>query len=58
MIIFAIRLCNGLIRARARTREAWAGIAVQLQRHMDLAPNLVSAVPRPCLCRSKSSSFF
>jgi LemA protein len=35
---------NGLIRARARTREAWAGIAAQLKRRADLVPNLVSAI--------------
>ena len=40
----AIRVFNGLIQVRARTREAWAGIAVQLKRRTDLVPNLVSAV--------------
>jgi len=40
----AILLYNGLVQARARTGEAWAGIEVQLKRRADLAPNLVSAV--------------
>lgn len=40
----AIRIFNGLIQARARTREAWAGIAAQLKRRADLVPNLVSAI--------------
>lgn len=40
----AIRIFNGLIQARARTREAWAGIAAQLKRRADLVPNLLSAV--------------
>src|SRR4030042_4359583 len=40
----AMRVFNGLIQVRARTREAWAGIAVQLKRRTDLVPNLVSAV--------------
>src|SRR4030042_716547 len=40
----AIRVFNGLIQTRARTREAWAGIEAQLKRRADLVPNLVSAL--------------
>jgi LemA protein len=40
----AIRLYNGLVQARARAQEAWAGIEAQLKRRADLAPNLVSAI--------------
>jgi LemA protein len=35
---------NSLIRARARTDEAWSDISVQLKRRYDLIPNLVSTV--------------
>jgi LemA protein len=43
-VFLAILLYNGLVQARARTREAWAGIDVQLKRRADLVPNLVSTV--------------
>jgi LemA protein len=43
-VLLAILLYNGLVQARARTLEAWAGIEVQLKRRADLVPNLVSAV--------------
>ena len=43
-VLLAILLYNGLVQARARTREAWAGIDVHLKRRADLVPNLVSAV--------------
>ena len=42
--LLAILLYNSLVQARARAREAWAGIDVQLKRRADLVPNLVSAV--------------
>lgn len=35
---------NGFVRSRARTREAWSGIDVQLRRRADLVPNLVATV--------------
>ena len=44
LVLLAIRLYNGLVQARARAREAWAGIDVQLKRRANLVPNLVSAV--------------
>src|ERR1041385_4850920 len=40
-ILFAISLYNSLVRSRARTREAWSGIDVQLKRRASLIPNLV-----------------
>jgi LemA protein len=39
LVLLAIRLYNGLVQARARAREGWAGIDVQLKRRA----NLVSA---------------
>lgn len=42
--IWAILLYNNLIRARARTREAWSGIDVQLKRRSSLIPNLMETV--------------
>jgi hypothetical protein len=66
----AISIFNGLIQARARTREAWAGIAAQLKRRADLVPNLVSAIKGYAahelklmdvvahLCRFRSVEFF
>ncbi len=35
---------NGLVSARIRVREAWAGIDVQLKRRSSLIPNLVETV--------------
>ena len=43
-VVLAIFFYNGLVQARARTREAWADIEVQLKRRADLVANLVSAV--------------
>ena len=37
-------LYNGLVRARIRVQEAWAGIDVQLKRRSSLIPNLVETV--------------
>ncbi len=39
-----VLLYNRLVRARMRTREAWSGIAVQLNRRASLIPNLVETV--------------
>jgi LemA protein len=44
LVLLATYLYNGLVQARARTQEAWAGIAAQLKRRTELVPNLVSAV--------------
>lgn len=35
---------NRLVRLRNKLQEAWAGIDVQLQRRLDLIPNLVQVV--------------
>jgi LemA protein len=43
-VLFSISLYNRLVRARMRTREAWAGIDVQLKRRASLIPNLVETV--------------
>lgn len=43
--VFALILIyNGLVQARLRTKEAWAGIDVQLKRRASLIPNLVETV--------------
>jgi LemA protein len=44
LVLLAIRLYNGLVQARARALEGWAGIDVQLKRRADLVPHLVAAV--------------
>ncbi len=35
---------NQMVRAKVRVRQAWAQVAVQLQRRHDLVPNLVATV--------------
>ncbi|MCH7699342.1 MAG: LemA family protein [Chloroflexi bacterium] len=42
--LLILGIYNGLIRARVRSREAWAGIDVQLKRRASLIPNLVETV--------------
>ena len=44
MGLMMLGIYNGLIRSRVRTREAWAGIDVQLKRRASLIPNLVETV--------------
>lgn len=44
VVFFVWATYNGLIRARIRVREAWAGIDVQLKRRSSLIPNLVETV--------------
>ena len=44
VIVIAILLYNGLVRARQMAEEAWSGIDVQLKRRADLIPNLVETV--------------
>jgi LemA protein len=44
LLLWLIATYNRLVRTRNRTREAWAGIDVQLQRRADLVPNLVRTV--------------
>lgn len=44
LVFWVIGMYNGLVRARIRVREAWAGIDVQLKRRSSLIPNLVETV--------------
>ena len=44
VIIWYVATYNRLIRAKALTGEAWAGIDTQLKRRHDLIPNLVETV--------------
>jgi LemA protein len=43
-VLVGVALYNGLVRARVRTDEAWAGVETQLKRRHDLIPNLVESV--------------
>ena len=44
LFLIVLGIYNGLVRARIRVREAWAGIEVQLKRRSSLIPNLVETV--------------
>ena len=44
LVIAAIALYNNLVKLRNRVDTAWAQIDVQLQRRLDLIPNLVETV--------------
>lgn len=44
VVVVAVVLYNGLVRARLRVREGWSAIDVQLQRRASLIPNLVDTV--------------
>lgn len=44
VVISAVVIYNGLVRARVRVREAWSGVDVQLRRRASLLPNLMEAV--------------
>jgi len=44
MCIYTILTYNSLVKMRARTRNAWAQIDVQLKKRFDLIPNLVETV--------------
>ncbi len=44
VVIYAIVIYNGLVRARQMKEEAWSGIDVQLKRRADLIPNLIETV--------------
>ena len=44
LVVIAVFIYNGLVRAKVRTDEAWSDITVQLKRRYDLIPNLVSTV--------------
>lgn len=42
--VYLLWLYNSLVRARARVKEAWSHIDVQLKRRADLIPNLIETV--------------
>ncbi len=44
LILWVIFAYNKLVKLRARSKEAWADIDVQLKRRHDLIPNLVESV--------------
>lgn len=44
IVVFALGMYNGLVRARLKVREAWSAVQVQLQRRASLIPNLVETV--------------
>jgi LemA protein len=44
VVLYAIFVYNGLVRARQIAEEAWSGIDVQLKRRADLIPNLIETV--------------
>ena len=44
LLIFCIVMYNNLVQIRNRVDNAWAQIDVQLQRRLDLIPNLVETV--------------
>ena len=51
VIVLAIALVvmyNNLVQLRNRVDNAWAQVDVQLQRRLDLIPNLVETVKRIC----------
>ena len=41
LIIIAIVMYNNLVQLRNRVDNAWSQVDVQLQRRLDLVPNLV-----------------
>ena len=44
VVLYAIVVDTGLVRARQMKEEAWSGIDVQLKRRADLIPNLLETV--------------
>ncbi len=44
LLIATIVIYNAIVRAKIRVRQAWAQVAVQLQRRHDLIPRLVAVV--------------
>jgi len=44
VVVWAVMIYNGLIRAKNQVDEAWSDIDVQLKRRYDLIPNLLSTV--------------
>lgn len=44
LVVLAVALYNGVVRARIRVKTAWAQIDTQLKRRTDLVPNLIASV--------------
>ncbi len=44
LVLYAVFIYNGLVKARQMAEEAWSGIDVQLKRRADLIPNLIETV--------------
>ncbi len=44
LVVYAIKLYNGLVTMRVHVNEGWSDITVQLKRRYDLIPNLVDTV--------------
>ena len=44
IVLYAIFIFNRLVSLRNRIQNSWAQIDVQLQRRLDLIPNLIEAV--------------
>ncbi len=44
LLLWAIALYNGLVRARNHCDEAWSAVETELKRRYDLVPNLVETV--------------
>lgn len=44
LVLYALALYNGAVKAKNEASEAWSGVDVQLRRRRDLVPNLVASV--------------
>ena len=44
LVLYAVFIYNGLVKARQMAEEAWSGIDLQLKRRADLIPNLIETV--------------
>ena len=44
VLLYGVRIYNGLVALRGRVEEAWSDIQVQMKRRYDLIPNLVETV--------------
>lgn len=44
VLLWLVKVYNGLIRLRNKVKEAWSDIDVQLKRRYDLIPNLINTV--------------
>lgn len=44
VLLYGVKIYNGLVRNRQMVKEGWSGIDVQLKRRTDLVPNMIAAV--------------